>query len=99
MGGTTGPLSPRNCASVRPNPGLPGSEPAEHFLTSGVAMSSVRRFAICLLASVGLLLVSVLPASAETGGVPFRVELTGEAEVNAAGVPTRGTWTPPAPQP
>jgi hypothetical protein len=56
-------------------------------------MSSVRRLAICLLASVGLLLVSVLPASAEpeeTGGVPFRVDLTGEAEVNAAGEPNQG---------
>ena len=53
-------------------------------------MSSVRRIAICLLASVGLLLASALPASAEPGGVPFRVELTGEAEVNAAGVPNQG---------
>ena len=53
-------------------------------------MSSVRRLAICLLASVGLLLVSVLPASAEEVGVPFKVELTGEAEVNAAGVPNQG---------
>jgi CHRD domain len=53
-------------------------------------VSSVRRIAICLLASVGLLLGSVLPASAEEGGVPFRVELTGEAEVTAAGVPNQG---------
>jgi hypothetical protein len=53
-------------------------------------MSSVRRFAICLLALVGLLLVSVLPASAAIGGVPFTVDLTGEAEVNAAGVPNQG---------
>jgi hypothetical protein len=53
-------------------------------------MSSVRRLAICLLASVGLLLVSVLPASAEEVGVPFKVELTGEAEVNAAGEPNQG---------
>ena len=53
-------------------------------------MSSVRRIAICLLASVGLLLASVLPASAEPGGVPFTVELTGAAEVTAAGVPNQG---------
>jgi len=53
-------------------------------------MPSVRRFAICLIASVGLLLVSVLPASAATGGVPFTVDLTGEAEVNTAGVPNLG---------
>ena len=53
-------------------------------------MSSVRRLAICLLASVGLLLVSVLPASAEEVGVPFKVELTGEAEVNDAGEPNQG---------
>ena len=50
-------------------------------------MSSVRRIAVCLLASVGLLLASVLPASAETGGVPFTVELTGGAEVPGPGDP------------
>ena len=50
-------------------------------------LSSVRRFAICLLASVGLLLVSVLPASAVTAGVPFTVELTGAAEVQDLGDP------------
>jgi hypothetical protein len=43
-------------------------------------MSSVRRFAICVLASVGLLLAGVLPASAVTAGVPFTVQLTGDAE-------------------
>jgi hypothetical protein len=48
-------------------------------------VSSVRRIAICLLASFGLLLASVLPASAETGGVPFTVELTGGAEVPGPG--------------
>ena len=53
-------------------------------------MSSVRRFAICLFASVGLLLVSVLPASAVEAGVPFTVDLTGEAEVTAGGVPNQG---------
>ena len=69
-------------------------------------MSSVHRIAICLvrrpgsvvigllvmvLASVGLLLASVLPASAViTPGVPFTVELTGEAEVDANGVPNQG---------
>jgi len=44
-------------------------------------MSLVRRIAIALVASVGLLLASVVTASAATGGVPFTVELTGEAEV------------------
>ena len=44
-------------------------------------MSLVRRIAIALVASVGLLLASVATASAATGGVPFTVELTGEAEV------------------
>ena len=44
-------------------------------------MSSVRRITIWLIASVGLLLACVVPASAATGGVPFTVELTGEAEV------------------
>ena len=49
-------------------------------------MSLVRRIAIALVASVGLLLASVVTASAATGGVPFTVELTGEAEVS----PTTG---------
>ena len=68
-------------------------------------MSSVPRFAICLvrrprsvvvgllamvLASVGMLLASVLPASAATAGVPFEVELTGEAEVTPLGIPNQG---------
>ena len=44
-------------------------------------MALVRRIAIALVASVGLLLTCVVTASAATGGVPFTVELTGEAEV------------------
>jgi CHRD domain len=48
--------------------------------------SLVRRIAIALVASVGLLLACVVTASAATGGVPFTVELTGEAEVS----PTTG---------
>ena len=51
-------------------------------------MSSVRRFAVCLLASVGLLLVSGSPASAViTPGVPFTVQLSGAAEVPGPGDP------------
>ena len=53
-------------------------------------MSLGRRIAIALVASVGLLLASVMPASASVGGVPFTVELTGEAEVTPAGVPNQG---------
>ena len=49
-------------------------------------MSLVRRLAIALVASVGLLLASAVTASADTGGVPFTVELTGQAEVS----PTTG---------
>jgi len=59
-------------------------------LLLGVVMSLVRRIAIALIASVGLLLASVVTASAATGGVPFTVELTGEAEVTSAGVPNQG---------
>jgi hypothetical protein len=55
-----------------------------------MAMSSVRRITIWLVASVGLLLACVVPASAETEGRPFTVDLTGEAEVNAQGVPNQG---------
>jgi hypothetical protein len=53
-------------------------------------MSLVRRIAIALVATAGLLLASVAPASAETGGVPFTVELTGEAEVTPDGEPNQG---------
>jgi hypothetical protein len=51
-------------------------------------MSLVRRIAITLVASVGLLLAFVMPASAViTPGVPFTVQLTGEAEVPGPGDP------------
>jgi hypothetical protein len=53
-------------------------------------MSLRRRIAIALFASVGLLLASVMPASGDEGGVPFTVELTGEAEVTREGVPDQG---------
>jgi hypothetical protein len=53
-------------------------------------MSLVRRITISLVASVGLLLASVVPASGDEGGRPFTVELTGAAEVNAEGVPNQG---------
>jgi Rieske Fe-S protein len=53
-------------------------------------MSLRRRIAIALIASIGLLLASVVPASGDEGGVPFTVELTGEAEVTSAGVPNQG---------
>jgi CHRD domain len=53
-------------------------------------MSSVRRITIWLAASVGLLLACVVPASAEITGRVFTVDLTGEAEVNDAGMPNQG---------
>jgi len=74
--------------------GLPGSEAVtEHSgisLLAGVALSSVRRITICLVATVGVLLAFVTPASAEITGRLFTVNLTGAAEVNAAGVPNQG---------
>src|SRR5215207_372391 len=59
-------------------------------LPQGVAMSLVRRSTIALVASVGLLVASVVPAWGQEGGRPFTVDLTGEAEVNAQGVPNQG---------
>jgi hypothetical protein len=53
-------------------------------------MSLRRRIAIALVASMGLLLASVMPASGESGGRPFTVDLTGAAEVTAVGVPNQG---------
>lgn len=53
-------------------------------------MSLRRRIAIAVVASVGLLPASVVTASAATGGVPFTVELTGDAEVTPAGEPNQG---------
>src|SRR3954451_10179573 len=56
----------------------------------GVAMSSRRRIAGGLVASVGLLLICAAPASADTGGRPFTLDLTGANEVNGQGVPNQG---------
>jgi hypothetical protein len=57
-------------------------------------MSLVRRIAIALVASAGLILASVVPASAvDTGGVPFTVELTGAAEVAPGDPDGSGTAT------
>jgi hypothetical protein len=53
-------------------------------------LSSVRRITICLVATVGVLLALVAPASAAITGRLFTVNLTGAAEVNAAGVPNQG---------
>jgi CHRD domain len=53
-------------------------------------MSSVRRITIGLVAAVGLLLACVVSASAEEAGRPFTVDLTGEAEVTAGGLPNQG---------
>jgi hypothetical protein len=50
----------------------------------------VRRVTICLVATVGFLLALVAPASAEITGRLFTVNLTGEAEVTATGVPNQG---------
>jgi hypothetical protein len=50
-------------------------------------MSLVRRIAIALVASVGLLLACVVPASAEAAGRPFTVDLTGAAERPTQGDP------------
>jgi hypothetical protein len=53
-------------------------------------MSLRRRITVWLVTSVGLLLACVVPASADIGGRPFTVDLTGEAEVNALGEPNQG---------
>jgi hypothetical protein len=50
----------------------------------------VRRITIWLIASVGVLLACAVPASAEISGRLFTVNLTGAAEVTAAGVPNQG---------
>ena len=50
----------------------------------------MRRITICLVATVGVLLAFVRPASAAISGRVFTVNLTGAAEVNAAGVPNQG---------
>jgi hypothetical protein len=54
-------------------------------------MSSARRIVICLVPAIGIILLgSVVPASGESGGRPFTVDLTGAAEVTAGGVPNQG---------
>jgi hypothetical protein len=50
-----------------------------------------RRATLLLAVAIGsLALVSAAVATADEGGRPFRLTLTGEAEVNAAGVPNQG---------
>ncbi len=49
---------------------------------------SVRRFTVAFVMCVGLLLVFAGPAAA--GGRPYTIQLTGAAEVTAAGVPNQG---------
>jgi hypothetical protein len=65
-------------------------ERSNDYFSGGWLMSSVRRITIWLIASVGMLLACVVPASAQTDGRPFTIDLTGTAEVNAQGVPNQG---------
>ena len=53
-------------------------------------MSPIRRITLSLVAAVGASLACVVPASGAPGGRPFTVDLTGEAEVTAQGVPNQG---------
>ena len=53
-------------------------------------MLTARRVLAVLVASTGLVLASASPATAGMGGRPFTVQLTGEAEVTAQGVPNQG---------
>jgi len=54
-------------------------------------MPTARRILAVLIASAGLVLASAAPAAtAADGGRPFTIDLTGEAEVTAAGVPNQG---------
>jgi CHRD domain len=55
-----------------------------------VVRSVVRQLAIGFVAIAAPLMAFASPASAADGGRPFTIELTGEAEVNAAGVPNQG---------
>jgi hypothetical protein len=80
-------VNPRTRRYVNPD-GIYAQLSRSYFL--GVVMSLGRRIAIALVASVGLLLAFAVPASGAPDGVPFTVELTGEAEVTAAGVPNQG---------
>jgi hypothetical protein len=52
--------------------------------------SPICRATVAFLTFVGLVLAFVSPASAASGGRPFRINLTGAAEVNAQGVPNQG---------
>jgi hypothetical protein len=65
-------------------------ERSSDYFSGGWLMSSVRRITILLIASVGVLLACVVSASAGITGRPFTVDLTGAAEVTAAGVPNQG---------
>ena len=56
-------------------------------------MSLFSRTIITLVASIGILLAAAVPASGKMGGVPFTVDLTGEAEVTAQGGDPDGSGT------
>ncbi len=53
-------------------------------------MSTAGRVLAVVLASTGLALAGSAPATADFGGRPFTIHLTGAAEVNSQGVPNQG---------
>ena len=53
-------------------------------------MRGLRILAVAASTVAALMLIVGAIATADTGGRPFRLVLTGEAEVNAAGVPNQG---------
>ena len=53
-------------------------------------MSTAGRVLAVVLASTGLALAGSAPATADFGGRPFSIQLTGAAEVNSQGVPNQG---------
>ena len=53
-------------------------------------MSTAGRVLAVLVASAGLVVASAAPATADLGGRPFTVQLSGAAEVTAQGVPNQG---------
>jgi hypothetical protein len=53
-------------------------------------MRRLRAIALLLTVAASMALVTAAIVTADQGGRPFRLQLTGEAEVNAAGVPNQG---------
>jgi hypothetical protein len=75
--------TPRRLTGMSPSAGSAAGR-------GGAPMRRLRSVFIVVAVATSLAMVTAAIATADQGGRPFLLELTGEAEVNAAGVPNQG---------